>query len=109
MIQPRPHIAALSVYGLASLDIPPGKRLVSLAQNESPFPPSPLALEAARNAAAEGALYPDPSCRGLREAIGEVQGLDAERIICSSSIEFACRISRLRRIWGARDCCWDSD
>lgn len=84
MIQPRPHIAALSVYGLASLNIPPGKRLVSLAQNESPFPPSSLALEAARKAAAEGALYPDPSCRALREAIGEVQGLNPEHIICSA-------------------------
>lgn len=84
MIQPRPHIAALSVYGLASLNIPPGKRLVSLAQNESPFPPSPLALEAAGKAAADGALYPDPSCGALREAIGEVQGLDPARLICSA-------------------------
>lgn len=84
MIRPRPHIAALSVYGLASLNIPPGKRLVSLAQNESPFPASPLALEAAGRAVAHGALYPDPSCRALREAIGEVQGLNPDHIICAA-------------------------
>ncbi|MEM7188260.1 MAG: histidinol-phosphate transaminase [Pseudomonadota bacterium] len=84
MIQPRPHVAALSVYGLASLDIPAGMQLVSLAQNESPFPPSPLAFEAARKTAAEGALYPDPSCMALRTAIGEVQGLDPADIICSA-------------------------
>ena len=81
MIRPRLHMSRLSVYGLAELSVAPGKRLISLAQNESPFPPSPAALDAAAQTASTGALYPDPSCRALREAIGQVHGLDPDRLI----------------------------
>ena len=44
--------------------------LVKLKTNESPFGPSPLALEAMRNAATDTLrLYPDPEATELREAL----------------------------------------
>ena len=43
--------------------------LVKLNTNESPFGPSPLALEAMRNAATDRPrLYPDPEATKLRKA-----------------------------------------
>ena len=46
--------------------------LVKLNTNESPFGPSPLALEAMRAAAADTMrLYPDPEATELRQALKE--------------------------------------
>ena len=43
MIAANPHVADMAAYALADLTAPPGKRLISLCQNESLRPPSPLA------------------------------------------------------------------
>ena len=48
----------MAAYALAEIDVPPGKRLISLAQNESALPPSPRAAQAVADAMAEVALYP---------------------------------------------------
>lgn len=81
---PNPHVAALAPYALADLSAPPGKRQVSLAQNESALAPSPAAIEAARAALAGVRLYPDPDWRDLRAAIAGVHGVDAGGILCGS-------------------------
>lgn len=81
MIAPRPHIAAMAPYALADLG---SAELVSLAQNESAFPPSPKALAAAEAAAADLRLYPDPDCTDLRAAIAEVHGLEPAQILCGA-------------------------
>lgn len=80
--RPNPHVAALAPYALADLSAPPGKRLISLAQNESAMPPSPGAVEAARAVLSDARLYPDPDWRELREAIAGVHGLDPASILC---------------------------
>jgi histidinol-phosphate aminotransferase len=55
--------------------------LVKLNTNESPFGPSPLALEAARAAAADSLrLYPDPEATELREALAAHHGLTPEQV-----------------------------
>lgn len=55
--------------------------LVKLNTNESPFGPSPRALEAMRAAAAETLrLYPDPESIELREALAAHHGVKAEEI-----------------------------
>lgn len=55
--------------------------LVKLNTNESPFGPSPMALEAIRAAAGDGLrLYPDPRSTALREAIATRHGVTAERV-----------------------------
>ncbi|MCU9849397.1 aminotransferase class I/II-fold pyridoxal phosphate-dependent enzyme [Defluviimonas sp. WL0024] len=81
MIRAVPNVAAMAPYALADLG-PAGS--VSLAQNESAFGPSPMALKAGEAALAGAALYPDPDWSELRAAIAEVHGLDASRILCGA-------------------------
>lgn len=77
---PRANVARLEAYALADLSLPPGKRPVQLAQNESAFPPSPSTF-----AAVEGAqLYPDADWTDLRMAIATVHGVDPALILCGS-------------------------
>jgi histidinol-phosphate aminotransferase len=55
--------------------------LVKLNTNESPFDPSPLALEAMRTAAADTLrLYPDPEATELREALAAHHGVKPEQV-----------------------------
>ncbi|MEE8287429.1 MAG: histidinol-phosphate transaminase [Gammaproteobacteria bacterium] len=84
MIEPQAHVAALAAYSLAELKAPPGKRLVSLAQNESCMPPSPKALAAAGKAIASWQLYPDPDWTELRAAIAGVHDIAPETILCGA-------------------------
>lgn len=83
-LAPNPHVAAMAPYPVADLSAPPGKPLALLGQNESAFPPSPLAIASAAKALADARLYPDPDWRDLRAAIAGVHGLDAARILCSA-------------------------
>ena len=57
-----------------------GVAMIKLASNENPFGPSPLALEAIREAAAEVNLYPDNDASELREALAVRHQLAAEQI-----------------------------
>jgi len=55
--------------------------LVKLNTNESPFGPSPLALEAMRSAASDALrLYPDPEATELREALAGHHGVKSEQV-----------------------------
>jgi histidinol-phosphate aminotransferase len=55
--------------------------LVKLNTNESPFGPSPRALEAMRAAAADTLrLYPDPEATELREALAACHGVRPEQV-----------------------------
>ena len=55
--------------------------LVKLNTNESPFGPSPLALETMRAAAADTLrLYPDPEATELREALAAHHGVKREQV-----------------------------
>ena len=55
--------------------------LVKLNTNESPFAPSPRALEAIRAEAAETLrLYPDPQATALREALAEYHKVHPEQV-----------------------------
>jgi histidinol-phosphate aminotransferase len=55
--------------------------LVKLNTNESPFGPSPLALEAMRVAATDTLrLYPDPEATELREVLAAHHGVKPEQV-----------------------------
>ncbi|CCV04879.1 Histidinol-phosphate aminotransferase 1 [Mesorhizobium metallidurans STM 2683] len=55
--------------------------LVKLNTNESPFGPSPMAIEAVRLAAADTLrLYPDPQSTHLREVLAEYHGVAPEQV-----------------------------
>ncbi len=77
-----PHVAAMEPYALADIAGGAERQPISLAQNESLLPASPLALAAARRALGDAQLYPDPDWKALRQAIAEVHGLDPATILC---------------------------
>ncbi len=57
------------------------ERLIKLNTNESPFPPSPLVLDALSRAEAEKLrLYPDPTCRAAAEAIAREVGVSPAQV-----------------------------
>jgi len=61
----------------------PGQ-FIKLNTNESPFPPSPLAVRLAGEAAEHLELYSDPNCGKLREVAGEVFDIDPENIVAGN-------------------------
>ena len=88
LIEPRPGVLNISPYKPGD---PPNldfDRIVNISNNESPYGPSPLALAAAAKLIeADFHLYPDPGCAGLRNAIADVYGIAADRIVCSNGSE----------------------
>ncbi len=72
-----PYVAGKSGAGLSG-------RVFKLSANETPFGPSPKAIEAYKSAATHLEDYPEGSSRVLREAIGRRFGLDPDRIICGA-------------------------
>lgn len=92
MIRAVSHVAAMAPYPLADTG---GVRSVSMAQNESAFPPSPAAVEAGRAALADTALYADPDWRELRAAIAAAHGLKPDQILCGAgSMELIAALTR---------------
>ena len=57
---------------------------IKLSANESSHGPSTAALAAYRDAVGQINRYPDGSQSELRRAIGEVHGLDPDRIVCGN-------------------------
>lgn len=80
--QPQPGILKIAPYVPGRSDVPAGVTLVKLSANESPLGASPKAIEAYRAMADQMHVYPEGSSRLLREALGEVHGIDPDRIVC---------------------------
>lgn len=81
-IRPQPGILDIALYVSGEAGIPGHAEVLKLSANENPHGPSPRA--SAAFAAAAGALhrYPATDHAPLRAAIGQVHGLDPDRIIC---------------------------
>ena len=62
---------------------------ITLNTNESPFPPSPGAAEAAAEAAKRLQLYSDPECTLLREKFSEVFGLRTDQVLFTNGSDEA--------------------
>ena len=63
-------------------DIPRKRSILKLNTNENPYPPSPKALEALREAADDRLrLYPDPECAQLRAAIAALPDRERQVIL----------------------------
>ena len=80
---PKPGILRISPYT-------PGKsgkstaRTIKLSSNENPYGPSPKAIAAYEEAIKKLNRYPDANATELREAIAEVHGIDAAKIVCGA-------------------------
>lgn len=65
---------------------PQDQQYIKLNTNENPYPPSPKAIEAMRNASDENMrLYPDPNCYSLKQAIAEYYALPIEQVFVGNS------------------------
>ena len=80
---PQPGILDIAPY-LPGKSGKPGSKAIKLSANESPLGASPKAIEAFAAAAQHLEIYPEGSSRLLREALGEVHGIDPARIVCGN-------------------------
>src|SRR3954468_4493467 len=82
---PNPGILDIAPYTPGKSPVAePGRKVFKLSANETPFGPSPRAIEAYKAVAAHLEDYPEGTSRVLREAIGRTFGLDPERIVCGA-------------------------
>ncbi|MDO5756634.1 MAG: histidinol-phosphate transaminase [Rhodobacterales bacterium] len=83
-ITPQPGILDIAPYQGGVSHLPGIANTVKLSSNENPLGPSEAAKEAFRRTAHDMHRYPSSDHAELREAIADVYGLDAGRIICGS-------------------------
>ncbi|MDU8927178.1 histidinol-phosphate transaminase [Alisedimentitalea sp. MJ-SS2] len=94
-ITPQPGIMEIDLYVGGKSSIAGRDDVLKLSSNENPLGPSPVALDALVAAASGAHRYPSTDHAELRAAIGEVHGLDPERIICGVGsdevLQFVCQ------------------
>ncbi len=81
---PRPGIMELKPYVPGKSAAPGSADPVKISANESPLGPSPRAIDAFHKAGGRLHRYPDGDAAALREAIGEVHGLNPARIVAGA-------------------------
>jgi histidinol-phosphate aminotransferase len=91
-LAPKPGVLDVPAYigGRAKAD--GAERVFKLSSNESPFGPSPKALEAYHAAGAKIGLYPEGSAAILRDALAEHYGLEPGQIICGNGSDELLRL-----------------
>jgi histidinol-phosphate aminotransferase len=94
-IRPQPGILDIALYQGGASRAEGFAKPLKLSSNESPYGPSEAAKAAFARASATLHRYPDSGHAGLRRAIGEVHGLDPDRIVCGAGsdevISFLCQ------------------
>ena len=80
--EPQPGIMDIELYVGGASKIEGISNVIKLSSNENPWGPSQKAAEAFQRAVHELHRYPNTDHASLRAAIGEVHGLDPDRIIC---------------------------
>ncbi|MDS9468152.1 histidinol-phosphate transaminase [Paracoccus sp. MBLB3053] len=94
-IAPQPGIMEIALYEGGAAKVAGIENVVKLSSNENPFGPSDKAREAVIRAAHALHRYPNTDHASLRAAIGDVHGLDPDRIICGVGsdeiIHFLCQ------------------
>jgi histidinol-phosphate aminotransferase len=95
LIRPQPGIMDIALYEGGAAHVAGLSDAVKLSSNENPFGPSDKAKEAFQRAVHKLHRYPSTDHAALRQAIGEVHGLDPARIICGAGsdeiIHFLCQ------------------
>jgi histidinol-phosphate aminotransferase len=82
--EPQPGIMTIMPYVPGESHLPGGIKPIKLSSNETPLGPSPRAVAAFKAAAEELERYPDGGATALRQAIGDVYGIDTNRLVCGS-------------------------
>jgi histidinol-phosphate aminotransferase len=95
LITPQPGIMDIALYQGGAAHLPGVSNVIKLSSNENPLGPSPKAMEAVKSSAATIHRYPATDHLSLREAIGEMHGLNTGQIICGAGsdeiIAFLCQ------------------
>ncbi|HMK30612.1 MAG TPA: histidinol-phosphate transaminase [Terriglobales bacterium] len=82
------HIRAMGEYvpgkSIRQAETESGVCCIKLASNENPFGPSPLALEAIRQACADVHLYPEADTGELRHVLAAHHGLKPEQVLVTA-------------------------
>lgn len=96
-IRPQPGILDIELYvgGDSKLSGTTNK-ITKLSSNENPYGSSPDAVDVFKAASSELFLYPSSDHADLRDAIGQVHGVDPVRVICGAGsdevIAFLCQV-----------------
>lgn len=80
----KPWIDEIDAYKPGKSRAADGRALIKLSANENPLGTSPAAMAALAEERDEAALYADPACSDLREALAALHGLDANQIVCGT-------------------------
>ena len=81
VMTPQPGIMEIALYQGGASKIDGVADVLKLSSNENPFGPSPSAVAAISAAVSDMHRYPSTDHASLRAAIGEIYGLDPDRII----------------------------
>ncbi len=81
---PQPGILGIAPYRAGSDTVAGVDRIIKLSSNEAALGPSPRAIAAYRDAAANLHRYPDSDGFALRRALAARHGIEAERIVCGN-------------------------
>ena len=84
MIAPKPEIMEIDPYEGGKSSLAGRADAVKLSSNENPFGPSPRAIDAYCSAAQDLHFYPSSTHHALRTVIGDLHGMDPDRIICGA-------------------------
>ncbi|MFN3822337.1 MAG: histidinol-phosphate transaminase [Pseudorhodobacter sp.] len=94
-IRPQPGIMDIALYEGGAAHVAGVSNVVKLSSNENPFGASDRAKEAFSRAVHQLHRYPSTDHAALRQAIGDVHGLDPAQIICGVGsdeiIHFLCQ------------------
>ncbi|MCL7464308.1 histidinol-phosphate transaminase [Phaeovulum sp. NW3] len=94
-IRPQPGIMDIALYEGGAAQVAGVTDAIKLSSNENPFGASDKAKDAFARAVHKLHRYPNTDHASLRRAIGDVHGLDPERIICGVGsdeiIHFLCQ------------------
>jgi histidinol-phosphate aminotransferase len=82
--QPRPGVLDIAPYIPGKSSAPGVAKIFKLSSNETPMGASERTIAAYRAVGEHLEDYPDGSASALREAIGDVFGLDPARIVCGA-------------------------
>ena len=63
---------------------PLDRQYIKLNTNESPFAPSPKAIQAAAEALQQLQLYPDPECHALRKKLASLYQVDPDQVMMTN-------------------------
>ena len=86
-LMPRPGILEITPYVGGESKLTGANRVIRLASNENPLGTSSRAIAAYTAQQDELHRYPDGGAHALREAIGEVHGVEPERVVCGGGID----------------------